>query len=173
MMPSIELRLATMVRALEEVIVPAIAPGNDLAREQAQLLIAHLGLLGQHWQRAHRYDDLSCVAMLALAHRLATAAAGGTQTVAAAAALSAVIQSHDIDMQDSAARQASLAAAIDGLVSACGLDGAPAFRALLFSAIADHGAAQAERDRVWFAGCGMDPDSASFASIDEMLARGV
>ena len=74
MMPSIELRLKTMAKAVQEVILPAIAPGNDLAREQAQLLIAHLALISQHWRHAHAYDALAFEAIKELAARLLAAA---------------------------------------------------------------------------------------------------
>ena len=37
MNPSIELRIKTMIRALTEVIIPAVDPNNSLAQEQARL----------------------------------------------------------------------------------------------------------------------------------------
>ena len=45
MNPSIELRIKTMVRALTEIIIPAIDRDNSLAQEQAGLLIGHLHVL--------------------------------------------------------------------------------------------------------------------------------
>ena len=48
MNPSIELRLRTMIRAVTEVILPAVNPHDSLAQEQAQLLIGHLHALLQH-----------------------------------------------------------------------------------------------------------------------------
>ena len=171
MMPSIELRLKTMAKAVQEVILPAIAPGNDLAREQAHLLIAHLALISQHWRHAHTYDALALDAIKELAESLLAAADGGEQTVAAAAALATCLQACIDAEPDAAAQRAAIAAAIDQLVSASGHDGAQRYRATLFKAIVDHGALQAWRDRVWFAGSGMDPESASLVSIEQMLAR--
>jgi hypothetical protein len=170
MMPSIELRLQTMTKALQEVILPAIAEGNDLAREQAQLLLAHLGLLGQHWRHAQRYDQMTLDAIKALATQLLTAAAGGAATMQAAADLRVCLQHLNEKNADAAHQRAMLAAAIDSLVSASGKDGERTFRDCLFDAIVEHGAQQTARDRVWFAASGMDPESAAFASIDEMLA---
>ena len=169
MMPSIPLRLATMARALEEVILPAIAPGNDLAREQAQLLIAHLGLIGVHWQRAHLYDALVLDAVETLARELLAAADGGPQTMRASVALAECVQADTASNSDAARRRADLAAAIDTLVSACASDGSAAFGETLFKAIVAHGSVQARRDRVWFAGSGMDPETATLGSIDTML----
>ena len=39
MMPSIDLRLASMIRAVEEVLLPALSGHSGLAQEQAQLLL--------------------------------------------------------------------------------------------------------------------------------------
>lgn len=168
-MPSIELRLATMVRALEEVILPAIAPGNDLAREQAQLLIAHLALVGKHWQRAHRYDALTLEAMRTASAALVAAADGGARTGDAAAALASCLHAVPDGTVDAAARRAALAAAVDTLVTASAIDGSAGFRAALFNIIVAHGRAQAARDRAWFADSGMDPESATLDTIDEVL----
>lgn len=170
MMPSIELRLQTMTKALQEVILPAIAEGNDLAREQAQLVLAHLGLLGQHWRHAQRYDQMTLDAIKALAAQLLTAATGGAATLQAAADLGECMQNLHGSAGQAAHQRALLAAAIDKLVSASGMDGESTFRANLFDAIVEHGAQQTARDRVWFAASGMDPESAAFVSIDEMLA---
>lgn len=171
MMPSIELRLKTMIKAVQEVILPAIAPGNDLAREQAQLLIAHLSLISQHWRHAHTYDALALDAIRELAERLVAAAEGGEQTTSASAALARCLKlCMDADTA-AAVQRATIAAAIDELVSASGEDGNQRFHETLFKAILDHGALQAWRDRVWFAGSGMDPESATLVSIEQMLAR--
>ena len=171
MMPSIELRLKTMAKAMQEVILPAIAPGNDLAREQAQLLIAHLALIGQHWQHADAYDALALDAVKDLAERLVKSAEGGEQTTSAAAALARCLESCLDAETDAATQRAAIAAAIDHLVNVSGLDGNTRFRDTLFKAIVAHGALQAWRDRVWFAGSGMDPESANLVSIEQMLAR--
>ena len=171
MMPSIELRLKTMAKAMQEVILPAIAPGNDLAREQAQLLIAHLALISQHWRHAHTFDALALDAIKALAERLVVAAQGGEQTASASAALARCLNNRFDAETDAAVQRAAIAAAIDHLVNASGQDGNQRYRDTLFKAILEHGALQAWRDRVWFAGSGMDPESASLVSIEQMLAR--
>ena len=168
MMPSIELRFGTMVRALTEVILPALPPENALAREQAQLLIAHLDLIAAQWPHADAYEARSLAEMAALAEQLATGADGGSATRNAAEELRLCV--HDGASQAAGERRAAIAAAIDKLVNACGRDGSAAFRADLSNAILEYTANQAWRDRVMFAGSGMDPDRAEFISIDELLA---
>lgn len=86
MMPSIGLRLATLRRAVNEVILPAIAPDNALAREQAQLVAAHLELLARQLDDAPRIDAALARGTAALALTLSACASGGPRTQAAARA---------------------------------------------------------------------------------------
>ena len=49
MNPSIDLRIRSMLRALQETVIPALDPSDALAREQAGLLVGHLHALSiQH-----------------------------------------------------------------------------------------------------------------------------
>lgn len=168
MMPSIELRFSTMVRALTEVILPALPPENALAREQAQLLIAHLNLIAAQWPHAAAYETKSVADIVSLAERLADGADGGAATRDAASALRDCV--HDSEGVAADQRRAAVAAAIDELVTACGRDGSEEFRRNLSAAILDYTTDQVWRDRVMFAGSGMDPDSAELVSIDELIA---
>lgn len=170
MTPSIELRLKTMTKAMAEVILPAIEPGNGLAREQAQLMIAQLGMIGQHWQKAATLDAIELREIADLAQKLAATAAGGAQTLAAADALTELLRQRESAEGSVAEERVAIAAAIDRLIRASGIDGSEAFKKASSDLILDHAAQQAWRDRVWFAGCGMDPERADLPSIDAMLA---
>jgi hypothetical protein len=172
MMPSIELRLQTMAKAMTDVILPALAAENALAREQAQLLIAQLGMIAKHWRRAAEHEALELREVTALAERLSAVAAGGAETRAAADALAALLRRRE-ERPPAAVDEdrATVASAIDVLIRASGIDGDEAFRRSSSEAILDHSALQARRDRIWFAGCGMDPERAGLPEIDEMLAE--
>jgi hypothetical protein len=171
-MPSIELRLQTMAKAMAEVILPALALDNALAREQAQLMIGQLGMIAQHWRRAAEYDALGLRAIAALAGRLCAAAAGGAETRAAADSLAALLRGRDARPTGAVDKErAAIAGAIDTLITASAVDGDQAFRRASFEAILEYTALQSWRDRVWFAGCGMDPERERLPQIDEMLAN--
>ena len=177
MTPSIEIRLQTMVKAMAEIILPAIGPGNDLAREQGQLMIAQLGLIAKQWDKALAYDSICLRELIGLAHTLCKEATGGPQTTAAASALSELLQRHapgDV-LPTTQAKinevRTTLAAGIDKLVRATEIDSSAAFHEASAKAILDHGALQSWRDRVWFAAAGMDPERASLPSVDVMLAQ--
>lgn len=55
MTPSIDIRIATIVRAMEDVVAPAIDPGNSLAREQAALVVGQVRLIAAQWSRSEDY----------------------------------------------------------------------------------------------------------------------
>jgi hypothetical protein len=172
MMPSIDLRLQTMSKAMADVILPAIAPENALAREQAQLLMAQLGMIAQHWRKAAEYDALGLREIAVLAERLCVVATGGAETRTAADALAALLRERKglpggaVDEE-----RAAIARAIDALIRASGADGDEAFKLASSEAIVEYSALEAWRGRVWFAGCGMDPERARLPEIDEMLAK--
>jgi hypothetical protein len=159
MLPSIDLRIQNLIKALSQVVIPAIDPENALAREQAQLTIAHLHLIAAQWQKAPVFEAQSLSALRALAERLVAVSAGGAETLRAAAGLRAQLdRPYD-----------ELGRAVDRLIVAAAADGDAGFRAALDEAVLDYGAKQAFRERVWFAGSALDPDVAELPSIDAML----
>ena len=177
MTPSIELRIQTMIKAMAEIILPAIGPGNDLDREQGQLMIAQLGLIARQWDKALAYDSLCLREMVCLARTLCEQAAGGSQTTAAAAALSATLQSQapggelPTTLATIKEVRAALAAGGDQLVQATEVDSSEAFHAASAKIILDYATLQVWRDRVWFAEAGMDPERAELPTIEQMLAQ--
>ena len=175
MLPSIELRIQNLIKALSQVVLPAVDPGNGLAREQAQLVIAHLQVIAKQWDKAQTFEAQSLAALRALAERLALAAAGGGETSRAGAGLRrALAQRSESNERAALAREhEALGTAIEELIAAAFAaafaDGSADFRAQLDEAVLEHGQYQAWRERVWFAGNALDPDRAELPSIDEML----
>ncbi len=70
MIPDFDVRMASIVKALEDNIIPAIAPDRPLAREQAGLAIAHLNILRDQWAYAESHADLCLADTLAFARDL-------------------------------------------------------------------------------------------------------
>jgi len=171
-MPSIELRLQTMAKAMAEVILPAIAPEDALALEQAQLMMAQLGMIAKQWRKAAEYELLELREIAALAERLCAFATGGDETRAAAEALAAILREHKGHQPGAVDEErAAIAKAIDALIRASGIDGDDAFKRGSSEAILEYSALEAWRGRAWFAGCGMDPERARLPEIGEMLAK--
>lgn len=168
MMPSIDLRLATLRRAVNEVILPAIAPDNALAREQAQLVAAHLELLARQLDDAPRIDAALARGTAALALALVAHAAGGPCTQAAASALNECANAGDAAAPG--LRRAQIAAAIDAYMDALAVDGDEAARQRAHDLIIEHALNDGRLERVSFAGNGLDPERAELPCLDALLA---
>jgi hypothetical protein len=165
MNPDFDLRLKSMRRALTTIIMPAIEPGNQLAQEQAAILVGQLDMLAMQWNRAEPYARLCHDELLRLVTGLRVA--GGSETKAAWATLQAVASDHSAP---AAAAFNSLSAAMEDLVRAADRDGDAAFRRQLHRDVLLYGHAQAARDRSWFVQCGFDVNAAELKGIDEILA---
>jgi len=92
MIPSTELRLKTMMRALTESILPALDPKDSLAQEQAGLLMGHINALLQQQGQEHKVEQREQAAITELAEYLLTVVAGGANTTAASQALVAALK---------------------------------------------------------------------------------
>ena len=173
MLPSIDTRIQNLIKAMQQVILPAMDPANKLAQEQAQLLMGHLHLISLHWDKAWLFETVSLAALKVLAATLCEAR-GGTRTTAAAAALRQALDvaaavrpltaTHSADVRN------TLGAAIDTLIEALEVDADDASREVAAGAIVAHGERQMHRERVWFAAAGLDPQRAELESIEQMLA---
>ncbi|MDF1690799.1 MAG: hypothetical protein P1U47_00385 [Zhongshania sp.] len=67
MNPSSALRIDTMMRTLQDTIMPAIRDDQPLAKEQAGLMLGHLAALQQQANREHAVDDYCQALLLTLA----------------------------------------------------------------------------------------------------------
>ena len=64
MLPSIDLRIQNLVKALQEVVVPAIPERERLARDQAMLVIGHLRMIAVQWKSALLFEAQSLDGLL-------------------------------------------------------------------------------------------------------------
>lgn len=164
MTPSIDIRIATIVRAMEDVVAPAIDPGNSLAREQAALVVGQVRLIAAQWSRS---EDYARVCLADLAGVMADLApAGGPLTRAAQGGVATALAAEG----RAEAHYKQLMVAADALVRAADADGEPAFRADLRTRLLDFSARQSMRDRSWFAGSGFDLNPDQLQPIDDLVA---
>ncbi|WZU35720.1 hypothetical protein Rruber_05233 (plasmid) [Rhodococcus ruber] len=170
--PSMEVRLATIVRALEQVIIPALPPDEVLAREQAALSIVHLTTIAEQCRYLAEYEQGCFADMSTLADELVDAAEGGPATTATTRELLQILGAVRASTSPSTAhdRRNTLAKGIDSLVRASVRDGSARFRAAQRRLILAHGKRQAIRDRAWFRGHGTDPDADTLPAIPELIA---
>ena len=155
MIPSAAERIATMVRALTDVVLPAIDPANSLAQEQARLVVGHLMVLAGHGDEA-LLDRLELAGECALARALVVVPAGGVASEAARKALSVALEAAAQSVDDVTAARLTLRAGIERLVRTASEDGGEDLRRATWTLVFDHCRRQAERGRAWFAAAGFD-----------------
>ena len=125
MIPNHLLRLQTMLRSMVEVIIPALDPDSQLARDQAQILVANLRLLSEQADHSYEYEMVELREYAALLARLIGSESAGTATMALQAACQSLLR--DVEPiavlpiprhADLAAHVRALKAAVDGLLEA-------------------------------------------------------
>lgn len=173
---SAALRLQAMIRALEEVILPAIPADRKLALDQGSILLGDLRMLADQQARAWDFAMAELREHLALAEALTTHADGGPATSAGAEAsrrltadlnpVAALPCPTQAALTEMAARAK---AAADALVEAAYEDGSPAFRASAAAAVMAQAERQIERERAWTRAAGFDPQAKAL-DLDAILA---
>lgn len=176
MNPTHARRIETMLRSMIEVIAPAL-DANQLARDQAQILIGNLKLLADQATHTYEYEMVELREFTATLRNMVTAGDGGavtrTATQRGAELLERLAPVAALDIP----REAQLAEwvrdarqAVDDLVAASSVDGSKSFRDVVVGAVLDQAAAQNLRERAWFRATGMDPAPASLPGIEDVLA---
>ena len=158
MIPSLDDRLDSVMRALQDVILPPQEPHQSLAIEQAHLSLAHLALVRERLDEAPRFELDEAQALLTLAGRLIETAGGGESTLSAARALHSTVQGAALD-SPAAVRRATHAvgSAIETLIQASLEDGTPAFRASSLEQVLSSDRASAMANRRWNRAAGFEP----------------
>jgi hypothetical protein len=148
MIPSFDDRLASVIRALTEVILPHLPPEASLAQEQAQLAIGHLQIMRAQLDAAPAFER----------EELADAAALGRELLAghgdAGGGLKAALDG--ADGSDVRGQRIAIHKAIDALVSAVAAAGDAGATARMSATILKYEEVRALKDRQWCAPFGFD-----------------
>jgi hypothetical protein len=171
MTPSIDIRLKSMMKSIEQIILPAIDAQNSLAQEQAGLLLGQLKLLQLQWRYNTEYLSICLRDVQAFARELILVAKGGDRTQQASQQLVAGLESSSVPSDKLDALIDQIAVGIDALLLAISEDGEDSARSGVGTVVLRHAQQQARRDRTWFASTGFDPDVASLGSVDHLIAR--
>jgi hypothetical protein len=153
MIPSVDDRLASVVRALTDVIAPSLPPEAGLAQEQLQLAVGQIMILRAQMDATPTFEAEEAEDARVLGKLLLAAGSGGAETSAALATLKSAVDTTKGARED----RVAIHAAIDTLVKACAADGAPDFRAQLGKIIVTHQTPRTIKDRKWFEPMGFDP----------------
>ncbi|MCP5380008.1 MAG: hypothetical protein H6914_06350 [Novosphingobium sp.] len=166
MLPSIDLRLKNMVKAVQDVIAPAIREDEKLAQEQARLLVGQIAMLRYQWKDAVRYEAGSFRLIRGLAETL-VAQVDESQAQVLQQALDATDGVDELDIDALNAAICTLGNAIDKVI--LGDDGQKPLSAGARAAIIAYGEKDALRSRVWFQGNGIDPDREALPPLAEVI----
>ena len=170
-----EFQLKTAIRALTDVVLPAVDPANKLAQEQARLVIGMLGLLMQRLPLSYRYDLDELARSLALAGELQGLgkdrphAAAALEALAPSVARARDVQSRaGVEPSELEATNLALRTAIGTLVTALstGVSGdalKPVSRVVL-----EHAGEQLLRERAWLAPQGWEP-AGSLPAVETLI----
>lgn len=169
-MDASDVALASIVRALRDVVVPAVDPANARAREQLRLAIDYLEFHGA------RLDHLHARARHALRHRIAMASAlldipgGPTPLVGALESARRVHADAEAGTPQVRAAAEALAAAIASLVrEAAGM--APDARERIEHCVLAGTAPEIDLERAWYLPLGFDPDPRDVPPLADALER--
>ena len=145
--------MKSLLKALSDVILPALPASERVARDQANLVIGHLTIIAEQWQHALEFELENLAQACVLAGELAGMNFDSALGDDLKAALSAAETVDRSDYQVVTEIHRVLKGVIDRLIAA------------------DH--RRAPRERVWHRAAGLDPDAASLPSIASLFRPAV
>lgn len=170
------LQLHTAIKALTDVVLPAVDPANKLAQEQVQLVIGTLNILVQRYPLIYRYQRDELSRFLALAdslksqtaelpgaepalHALARSVEAGADVLDRARAEPSELESANLDLRE------KIGALIAGIYS----ETATSKLNHVSSIVLAHAKEQLLRERSWLIGQGWEADPKSVPAIETLI----
>jgi hypothetical protein len=176
--PTIAARLRSMMKAMQEVVLPAVDTQNAIAQEQAKLVIGSLNLILQQLDLAHRFEIVEAREKQAEGRELATILEAHTprHPVAIQSAADIAAQSSVIDDPLSAltalhASNQCLRGVIANLIQASEDSGDLALINRMSRRVISYGETQLIRERSWVATTGFDPPGATIPLTDALQIK--
>ncbi len=171
-----DVALASAVKSLTDVVLPAVDPDNAPALEQLQVVIGLLSLLAARLPLEFDYDrdelERLCAFGEALVQATASAAPAETATLAGVnARASAVLDRARATPRELLDAIRDVRVATASVVGAAYVASAPATRGRLARLVRDHARAQLERERAWVKPQGWEADPSLIPEIETLLAR--
>lgn len=171
-----QIQIKSVIKALAEVVLPAVDPQNKLAQEQARLAIGTLTLMAQQLPLQAQFDLDELSRLIKFSHDLRNCARGGTATQGALAQLAmssesaaAALESKGLLPQQVEQWIRTLRAESGALIKQLFVDGDPASRVEMRAVVLAMSKEQLLRDRSWLLMQGWEPDPKSIPPIAELL----
>lgn len=171
-----EVQIKSMVKAMTDVVLPAIDPGNKLAQEQGRLIVGLLSLMAKQMPLQFRFDSDELGRLVRLAAALKEAAGSAAEVragveamdrtaISAATTLArAQVGPEQVEQAVRDLRQATS----EVVRSVCAADDARAMQRVQQVVLATS-KEQLLRDRSWVLMQGWEPDPAAIPRIETLL----
>ena len=168
MVPDIDLQLRVVIKALREVVAPAVDPDNRLAIEQFHLSLATLAFVEARLPLVRQRVRRELKNAMALAEAAVAVMKGGAAPITAeVVAARAALGDADVDTGELEAHKSRLLAAVSAAVNAS--PDAATDRALAKAVVA---ASKPQFDlvRAWGLPSGFEPDPAQVPPLDDLIS---
>ena len=168
MTPSFSYRIDSMIQAMADIVLPAIDGEKSLAIEQAQLVIAHLGLMKTQLPLATKFDELELQACQVLANTLLEITANQSTLADARQQLKLAAQTPAVGIELQEEIRA-VNGALENLIRVVRSSSNRELIEATSKAVLAHTQQQSLRNRVWFASNGFDADAANLPTTDSLF----
>jgi len=173
-----DLQIQSMIKALMDVVLPAIDPANKLAQEQARLVIGTLALMSKQLPLQFRFDCDELERLIAFSAELQqqSANAGSVATQCAALAEKTAAAADVLGRAQAGPAKVlnavrELRAASGEVISAVFREADEATQDRVQRTVLAMSAAQLLRDRAWLLSQNWEPDPAAVPSIESLLEK--
>jgi hypothetical protein len=170
------MKIQTAMKAMTDVVLPAVDPNNKMAQEQARLVVGMLNLLAETLPLAYRYDLDELERSVQLANTLRQQTGGIASGAESFASLTASAEAGQDVLERARAEPVELEnavfdlrAKIGALITSTYGKADASLRHDLTAAVLTTVKEQLVRERVWVLSQGWEPDPASLPSIETLI----
>jgi hypothetical protein len=171
------LQIPAMVKALSEVVLPALDPGDKVALEQGHLVVAMLQLMAQQLPLQYRFDCDELARLVTFSNCIESALVDGATGADVAARLAASTRAATAMLERLGPEPGDILQAINDLREAATTamqivfdSGNEGDRTQLIRATLDMSGEQIVRDRSWLIAQGWETDPQQFPPIESLIA---
>ncbi|MES2681999.1 MAG: hypothetical protein V4650_00630 [Pseudomonadota bacterium] len=165
-----DVQIQSMLKALNDVVLPALDPANKLAQEQARLVMGMLALMSQQLPLQFRFDCDELTRLIGFCRELEAAAGVEATTLSGrAAAASAVLARAKADPAEVQQAVKQLRAVTSEVVARAFSVSDTALQDRVQRLVLALAAEQNPRDRAWFAAQNWEPDPRALQPIETLL----
>lgn len=171
-------QIPTLIKAMTDVVLPALDPNNKLAQEQGQLILGSLHLIAQRLPLQYRYDRHELGSFLALAEQLEQMSSGAPELAVSIAALRASSKQGREVLARAGAEPSELESAnlamrdsIGAITQAGSALPDDARRKRVESAVMAHAREMLLRERAWLAMQGWEGKNVPLPDVESLIGR--